>query len=71
MQASGCTLNVVECMPYHLSLITTLDLSYGHSTQCGCGTSRSSIIESDGPERAPTTGTSQYGALLPGTVLSG
>ena len=26
------------------------------------------IIESDGPERAPTTGISQYGALLPGTV---
>ena len=29
------------------------------------------VFESDGPERAPTTGTSQYGALLPGTVLSG
>ena len=28
-------------------------------------------IELDGPERAPTTGTSQYRALLPGTVLSG
>ena len=26
--------------------------------------------ESDGPERAPTTGISQYGAFLPGTVLS-
>ena len=28
-------------------------------------------VESDGPERAPTTGISQYGALLPGMVLSG
>ena len=30
-----------------------------------------SVLESDGPERAPTPGISQYGALLPGTVLSG
>ena len=32
----------------------------------GCHT-----VDSDGPERAPTTGISQYGALLAGTVLSG
>ena len=29
------------------------------------------ILQSHGPERGPTTGTSQYGALLPGRVLPG
>ena len=38
---------------------------------CGGLAAGYAVVESDGPERAPTTRISQYGALLPGTVLSG
>ena len=46
---------------------TAPDVTYGGLSSRGTHPlTEGATLESDGPERAPTTGISQYGALLPG-----